>query len=171
MKIRIQAGYTPGIIGKIAELHATYYHQHWGLDLFFEAKVATELSDFLMNFDASRDGFWYGTAGNQIAGSIAIVGSRNEEREGRLRWLIVAPAFQHRGLGESLIAHAVRFCGQLSYRRIYLTTFAGLDQARHLYEKTGFRLCREQPDNHWGKTVVEQEFEFVIEDHPSITVR
>ncbi len=162
MKIRIQAGYTPGIIGKIAELHATYYHQHWGLDLFFEAKVATELSDFLLNFDATRDGFWYATASNRFAGSIAVVGTREAEREARLRWFIVAPAFQRRGLGEGLIAQAVHFCRQASCRRIYLTTFAGLDQARRLYEKAGFRLCREQVDNHWGKTVVEQEFELIL---------
>ena len=98
MKIRIQTGYTPGIIGRIAELHATYYHQHWGLDLFFEAKVATELSEFLLNYDAARDGFWYGTAANRFAGSIAVVGSREAEQEARLRWFIVAPAFQRRGL-------------------------------------------------------------------------
>ena len=129
MKIAIKAGYTPGIIGKIAELHATYYNQHWGLDLFFEAKVATELSNFLLNFDTSRDGFWYGTATNRFAGSIALVGSGASEQEARLRWLIVAPSFQRRGLGENLIEQAVRFCRRGSCRRIYLTTFAGLDQA------------------------------------------
>jgi hypothetical protein len=36
------AGYVPGGIGRVTELHATYYHQEWGFGLFFEAKVATE---------------------------------------------------------------------------------------------------------------------------------
>ncbi len=41
------SGYVPGAIGRITELHATYYKQHWDFDLFFESKVATELSEFL----------------------------------------------------------------------------------------------------------------------------
>jgi hypothetical protein len=36
------SGYIPGAIGRIVELHGRYYHEHWGFDLFFESKVATE---------------------------------------------------------------------------------------------------------------------------------
>ena len=36
----IHKGYVPGAIGKVVELHGTYYAQHWGFGLFFEAKVA-----------------------------------------------------------------------------------------------------------------------------------
>jgi hypothetical protein len=43
--VEIVKGYIPGSIGRVAELHGTYYHKHWGFSLFFEAKVATELSD------------------------------------------------------------------------------------------------------------------------------
>lgn len=43
--VEIVKGYLPGSIGRVAELHGTYYHKHWGFSLFFEAKVATELSD------------------------------------------------------------------------------------------------------------------------------
>ncbi|GAJ20768.1 unnamed protein product, partial [marine sediment metagenome] len=39
-----------------AELHGTYYHDHWGFGLYFEAKVATELSEFLQRYDKSSDG-------------------------------------------------------------------------------------------------------------------
>ena len=34
-------GYCPGALGRVAEMHAEYYHRHWGFGLFFEAKVAT----------------------------------------------------------------------------------------------------------------------------------
>ena len=44
-------GYIPGSIGRIVELHATYYHPNWGFGLFFEAKVAKDLSEFLSRFD------------------------------------------------------------------------------------------------------------------------
>ena len=45
--VEIAAGYTPGAIGRVAEMHGTYYHREWGFGLYFEAKVATELSAFL----------------------------------------------------------------------------------------------------------------------------
>jgi GNAT superfamily N-acetyltransferase len=162
MDFMIQAGYVPGVIGRITELHGTYYKEHWGLDLFFEAKVATELSDFLLHYDESRDGLWYGTADNQIVGSVAIVGPGTAEKGARLRWFIVAPAFRGHGLGRRLLAQAVHFCKQASYQRIYLTTFVGLEDARHLYEKIGFKLCFQKEDNHWGKKVIEQEFELIL---------
>ena len=55
--VKIAKGYIPGSIGRVAELHGTYYHAHWGLGHFFEAKVATELSGFLSRYDQKRDGF------------------------------------------------------------------------------------------------------------------
>ena len=41
----LREGYVPGAIGRIAELHGVCYHDEWGFDLFFEAKMATELAD------------------------------------------------------------------------------------------------------------------------------
>jgi len=42
------------------------------------------------------------------------------------------------------MTEAITFCQRKSFKRIYLTTFAGLDAARHLYEKFGFKLCHEE---------------------------
>ena len=56
-KINIE-GYSPGVIGDITKLHADYYSKKWGFRLYFEAKVATELSEFLNRFDKNRDGIW-----------------------------------------------------------------------------------------------------------------
>ena len=39
-------------------------------------------------------------------------------------------------------------------------TFAGLDAARHLYEKFGFTLTTEREDSQWGEPVLEQKFEW-----------
>jgi hypothetical protein len=43
---------------------------------------------------------------------------------------------------------------------VYLTTFAGLDPARHLYEDFGFRLTDERRGTTWGPELVEQRFEW-----------
>jgi GNAT superfamily N-acetyltransferase len=155
-------GYIPGAIGRVAELHATYYSKHWGFDLFFETKVATELSELLNRSDESRDGFWVATVNGRIVGSVAIDGKEVQIHGARLRFFIVDSEFQGRGLGSMLLREAIEFCRRSNFRRLYLSTFAGLDPARHLYEKFGFVLAEEQEDNHWGKTVVEQTFELLL---------
>jgi GNAT superfamily N-acetyltransferase len=61
-----------------------------------------------------------------------------------------------------LLNEAVEFCQKKKFGRVYLWTFLGLDPARHLYEKYGFRLCDEHEDNQWGRTVTEQRFELML---------
>ena len=40
-EFRIESGYKPGSIGRIAELHGTYYHVHWGFGCVFRLIPAT----------------------------------------------------------------------------------------------------------------------------------
>ncbi len=155
-------GYVPGAIGRIAELHGTYYHKHWGFGLFFESKVATELSEFLRRFNEARDGFWAASVGEKIVGAIAIDGINHDSQGAHLRWFIVAPENQGQGIGKTLLQKAVDFCRIKKFHRVYLWTFAGLDPARHLYEKFGFKICEEFEGNQWGKTVTEQRFELIF---------
>lgn len=82
------SGYFPGAIGRVTELHATYYNQHWGFNLYFESQVATELSEFLLRFDEAHDGFWVATVDGKIVGSVAIDGSSSSTEGARLRWFI-----------------------------------------------------------------------------------
>jgi GNAT superfamily N-acetyltransferase len=152
-------GYVPGAIGRITELHASYYSHQWRFGLFFEAKVAKELSEFLSRFDEKCDGFWIATIHKEAVGAIAIVGDRENTKEARLRWFIVAREYQGLGIGNRLMKEAMKFCRRSGFKRVYLTTFAGLDPARHLYEKWGFTLEEETEDATWGVPVKEQLFE------------
>jgi len=156
------SGYIPGAIGRIAELHGTYYYKHWGFHLFFESKAAIELSEFLRRLDESRDGFWVANVEEKIIGSIAIDGANHDSQGAHLRWFIVAPENQGRGIGNKLLKETIEFCRRKSFGRVYLWTFAGLDGARHLYGKSGFKLCEEREGNQWGKAVTEQKFELVL---------
>jgi GNAT superfamily N-acetyltransferase len=157
--VEIVRGYVPGSIGRVAELHGTYYQQHWGFNLFFEAKVATELAEFLERYDQQRDGFWTAVAGGRIEGSIAIDGLHAGGEGAHLRWFILSDALRGKGVGHQLIETAVGFCRSKAYRRVYLWTFEGLNAARHLYERTGFRLVEQQEGSQWGTKVSEQRFE------------
>ncbi len=60
-------GHVPGAIGRIVELHGRYYAREWRFGRYFEAKVASELGEFLARFDASRDGFWIAAEGEAWA--------------------------------------------------------------------------------------------------------
>ena len=164
-KIEIQ-GYFPGAVGKITEIHAVYYHEHWGFDASFETQVGRELSVFVAEYDSRRDGLWVATCDGGFAGSIAIDG-RNAHAEGaRLRWFIVAPDFQNAGLGKELISRAVEFCKKKKYPSIFLWTFEGLDRARRLYEHEQFRLIESHEARQWGQHIQEQKFERILTDPP-----
>jgi len=158
--VEIHKGYIPGAIGKIVELHGTYYAQHWGFGLFFEAKVATGLSDFLSRYDESHDGFWVAVDGQRVVGSITIDGIEAATKGAHLRWFILDPEYQGKGVGNQLMGEAMRFCEEKNFQRVHLSTFAGLNSARYLYEKWGFQLEEEKEGDTWGVRVREQEFEW-----------
>jgi len=155
-------GYEPGAIGRITELQASYYAKDWGLGLYFEAKCATEMSEFLSRFDPAHDGAWFAKTNGQIVGGVFIDGKDALGEGARLRWFIIDPRYQGQGIGNLLMNAAMAFCKQKQFPRVYLTTFAGLVTARHLYEKHGFVQCAEKDGSHLtGKaSLVEQVFEY-----------
>jgi len=153
------SGYAPGLIGRTTWLHAEYYHDHWGFDISFEAQVGMELSEFLRDFDPKRDGFWAAWKGTDFVGCIAIDGSLKDSQGARLRWFIVDPAYQGQGIGQLLIRHALLFCRQTGCPKVYLWTFEGLEAARRLYERSGFKLSEAHTVNQWGQTIVEQRYD------------
>jgi GNAT superfamily N-acetyltransferase len=156
--VEIVKGYIPGSIGRVAELHGTYYYLHWGFGLFFEAKVATELAEFLSRYDEKRDGFWIATLEGRVEGSITMDGLHAESEGMHLRWFIVSDALHGRGIGSRLIKTVLDFCRDRGYQRLYLWTFEGLDAARYLYEKSGFKLVEQRRGIQWGTEVNEQQF-------------
>jgi len=162
VKPQIVAGYIPGAIGRVAELHGVYYHRHWGFGVFFEAKVARELAEFLGRLDPGRDGFWTLVHQDRVQGAIAIDGINAHGSGAHLRWFIVAQDRHGHGWGSRLLDQALAFFRDCCYPRVYLWTFAGLDSARHLYEKAGFALTEQTQGRRWGTTVTEQRFELVL---------
>ena len=144
----------------MAELHGTYYHRHWDFGLFFEAKVATELSAFFRRYDDERDGFWGVVKRGQLQGAIVVDGRDTESEGAHLRWFIVSDGLRGQGAGSRLIQTAMDFCRRKRYAKVYLWTFEGLTAARHLYEKHGFALVAQHRGDQWGVAVNEQRFEW-----------
>ncbi|MDO9566829.1 MAG: GNAT family N-acetyltransferase [Candidatus Desulfaltia sp.] len=159
LDVEIARGYIPGSIGRVAELHGIYYHDNWNFGFSFEAKVATELSEFLGRYDENRDSFWVALLDGRVEGSITIDGIHAQKEGVHLRWFIISDVLRGRGVGNRLINTAVGFCKNKGYKQAYLWTFEGLDAAKHLYEKSGFKLVEQRTGAQWGTEVNEQRFE------------
>lgn len=157
-------GYMPGVIGRISELHALYYSENWKFGSFFEAKVATELSEFVSSYNPARDRIFSISIDGKVEGSISIDGTSGNGNIAHLRWFIISDKLRGRGAGNYLMEQAMTFCKQNKYHSVYLWTFQGLDSARHLYEKYGFRLTEARTGEQWGSIVTEQRFDAEIRE-------
>lgn len=156
--VEIVAGYGPGLIARIIEMHARYYAREHGLGRRFECLVAGGLADFCDRLDNPRNGIWTAQRGGEIVGSLAIDGEDMGEGIAHLRWFIVGDEVRGSGAGKRLLDTALAFVDAHGFAETHLSTFAGLHAARHLYESRGFKLAEEHAGTQWGKELMEQRF-------------
>ena len=162
-EIRLTEGYRPGTIGRIAQMHAVYYAREWGLGAFLEAKIAREAASFIGRYDSDTDLLLLALNGEVIAGSIIVDLNDPTSKDvedgdcgAHIRWFIVDDSIRGTGMGRKMMQRAVDHIDGFAAGKAWLTTFAGLDAARRLYEDFGFRLARERQDHTWGDPVHEQ---------------
>lgn len=151
-------GYAPTLIGQIVSMHASYYADLVGFGAAFEIKVASELALFVDRLSHPHNAIWWAAIDGTLAASIAIDGQGTPEKPAILHWFIVDPRLQGRGVGRQLMDSAMIFCDKQRFPQVELSTFAGLDAARALYEQAGFTLVHEQTGASWGQPVTEQIF-------------
>jgi DNA-binding MarR family transcriptional regulator/ribosomal protein S18 acetylase RimI-like enzyme len=156
--VEIVAGYVPGVIGRVAEMHGRYYAKPYGFGRFFEAKVAGGMAEFSGRLDRPMNGLWAAMRGGEIVGTVAVDGEDFGPGIGHLRWFIIDDAARGLGIGRRLLAEAVGFCDRRQFGQVDLWTLRGLDAARKLYEDFGFALVEELVGDQWGKQVTEQRF-------------
>jgi GNAT superfamily N-acetyltransferase len=154
--------YKAGDLGRITLSHAAYYHLNWQFDASFEVERAKDLADFIQAFNKKSDALWVAEHQGEFAGSIAIDGKNHATGDVQLRWFIVEPQWQGKGIGQKLIEQALSFCRERNYKKVVLWTFAGLDPARIIYERAGFRLAEAIPKRIWGVTITLQKFEMIL---------
>jgi GNAT superfamily N-acetyltransferase len=154
----LHQGWFPGAIGGIAALHARFYAESHGFGAVFEAKVATELGEFLARCDPARDFFRAVTVDGAVAGSIALDAGEAglAPGEGHLRWFILGRALRGAGLGRRLLAEALAHARGAGLRSVYLWTLDGLPAAELLYAEAGFVLAEELTGRQWGRAVTER---------------
>ena len=153
-------GYRPACLADIVGLHARYYSKNWGFGLKFETKVASELAEFLQRMDSNKDFFLTAYQEGKAIASISVDVSEGGPKGAHIRWFIVSGEARGSGLGKKLMQKAMGFCRDQNIENIWLTTFAGLDAARALYEHHGFALTNESDADQWSGGVREQLFEW-----------
>ncbi|MDR2263737.1 MAG: helix-turn-helix domain-containing GNAT family N-acetyltransferase [Enterobacter asburiae] len=156
--IKIVTGYHAGMIGRITEMHGSYYAREHNFGSFFERKVAAGLVDFSDRLDKPCNQIWLAMVNDRVVGSVAIDGEDLGNNEAHLRWFILDDGCRGSGVGRKLIAEAMKFCDEQKFSSVQLWTFNKLKAARRVYESFGFELSKEWEGDQWGSTITEQQF-------------
>jgi GNAT superfamily N-acetyltransferase len=125
-------------MGLIASRQSILYREHYGWDAGIEVNVGEVTTAFLRDFKPGREQCWVAEIDGQIAGSIFL--TDEGDLLSRLRLLYVEPAFQARGIGETLVSTCIAFARSVGYKRITLWTHSILEGARRIYARHGFRI-------------------------------
>ena len=137
--VEIRQGDEPGVISRIGELHGRYYAVAWGSGAAFEMQVLREMCDVVEHYDPRTHLLLTAHAVDVIVGSLVVV-IEPDTHAGRLRFVIVDPAWQGHGIGKRLLQRALAWCRERGLETCVLWTVEGLPASRAMYEAAGFRV-------------------------------
>ena len=144
----------PGDMGWIIHRQGALYAQEYGWSTEFEALVAEIIVKYMRDYDPASDRCWIAEKDGKVVGSVFLV--RHDATTAKLRLLYVEPSARGLGIGRRLVEECMRHARLQGYTRMVLWTNAGLDAARHIYEKAGFALIEEEQHHSFGKDLIGQ---------------
>jgi DNA-binding MarR family transcriptional regulator/N-acetylglutamate synthase-like GNAT family acetyltransferase len=150
----------PGDIGWMVQKHGELYAREYGWDDSFEALVAEIGAKFLKEFDPKKERAWIAEKDGENVGCVFLV--RESDAVAKLRLLLVDPKVRGLGLGRRLVEECIKFARLKGYKKITLWTNDILTTARHIYEKTGFKLVSEDRHFSFGHHLVGQYWELAL---------
>ena len=152
--------HTPDDIDWVIRRHGEIYADEYGWDSRFRDLVAQIATDFIRDFDPSREHCWIAERGGERIGCVFIV--RKSHDIAQLRLLLVEPSARGLGVGRRLVQECIDFASAHGYRKMRLWTNDVLLSARRIYEAAGFRLIEEEQHESWGKPLTSQTWELEL---------
>jgi DNA-binding MarR family transcriptional regulator/GNAT superfamily N-acetyltransferase len=149
-----------GDMGWVTHRHGILYAEEYGWNEHFEALVANIVADFINNYKPERERCWIAEMNGEIVGSVFVV--QGSETDAKLRLLLVEPKARGLGLGTRLVEECIRFARRRGYQKLVLWTNSVLVEARHIYEKTGFKLVAQDAHTSFGHDLIGETWELLL---------
>lgn len=150
----------PGDMGWIIHKHGILYAKEYGWDERFEALVSQIAADFINNYKPAKERCFIAEMDGEIVGSVLVV--QESETVAKLRLLLVDPKARGMGLGTKLVEECIRFAKRVGYKKLVLWTNSVLREARHIYQKTGFKLVAQEKHHSFGQDLVGETWELEL---------
>jgi GNAT superfamily N-acetyltransferase len=111
------------------------------LDIEVADRLDQEVARLRETFDPERDFVLTAHAEGALAGG-CIVGHQSDAAlpTALLSWLVVAPAYRHRGLGRAILAHAIEICRERRVAVVRARCIVHRSAPVRLYWELGFRV-------------------------------
>lgn len=158
--IAIRTKLEPGDLGYIIYLHGHLYNREYDYGIEFESYVASGLAEFYQQYDPQKDRVWICEHENRIVGFLLLM---HRGDSAQLRYFILEQEYRGIGLGNKLLNLYMDFLKEKNYKSSYLLTTDELPASAHLYKKFGFTLTEEKPSNAFGKPVMQQRYDLIVE--------
>lgn len=160
---KIVRGYVPGVLGRCIDLCMRYFSENAGFGKTFELDMTAALESLLRRIDDPLNEAFVAVADGLVVGTIFVEGlsqpatdNQTKRKVAKIRAFIVDSNYHGRGLGRALIDQAMSFIDENDFDESQLTTYKGLDVAKTLYERAGFKVAYEGIGTTWGAEVTEQ---------------
>lgn len=155
--ISIRTTLQPGDLGYITYLHGSMYKAEYNFGIEFEIYVAKTLAEFYEQYDIETNRFWICEHQSRIIGCLALM---NRGDAAQLRYFLILPEYRGIGLGKKLMDLFMDFLKKCNYKKSFLLTTDELNTAANLYTRYGYRLTEEFSSAAFGKSLVEQRYDW-----------
>lgn len=150
----------PGDLGWIVYRQALLYAEEYGWTNEYEALASEIVAQFIKQFDPKFECCWIAEKDGERVGGVFI--AKASEEIAKLRLLHVEKSARGLGIGTRLVEECIRFSKRAGYKKITLWTQSILLAARHIYDKAGFKVVREEKHHSFAKDLIAETWELEL---------